>query len=60
MRMRRALEATVIEGIKTTVPLHQRIMEDPEFQSGEYSTKFMERFAARAGGAGGARKIASA
>jgi acetyl-CoA carboxylase biotin carboxylase subunit len=61
MRMRRALEAMVIEGIKTTVPLHQRIMEDAEFQSGQYSTKFMERFTtARAGGAAGARKIASA
>ena len=50
----------VIEGIKTTVPLHQRIMEDDEFQSGNYSTKFMERFAERAAGAAGARKIASA
>src|ERR671916_778304 len=60
MRMRRALEAMVIEGIKTTVPLHQRIMEDPEFQSGDYSTKFMERFQERASGAAGARKIASA
>jgi acetyl-CoA carboxylase, biotin carboxylase subunit len=60
MRMRRALEAMVIEGIKTTVPLHQRIMEDPEFQSGDYSTKFMERFAVRANGAAGAKKIASA
>jgi acetyl-CoA carboxylase biotin carboxylase subunit len=60
MRMRRALEAMVIEGIKTTVPLHQRIMEDDEFQSGDYSTKFMERFSERANGAAGARKIASA
>ena len=60
MRMRRALEATVIEGIKTTVPLHQRIMEDPDFQSGDYSTKFMERFTERANERGGARKIASA
>jgi acetyl-CoA carboxylase, biotin carboxylase subunit len=60
MRMRRALEAMVIEGIKTTVPLHQRIMEDPEFQSGNYSTKFMERFQERANGAAGARRIASA
>ncbi|HLL74720.1 MAG TPA: acetyl-CoA carboxylase biotin carboxylase subunit [Pyrinomonadaceae bacterium] len=60
MRMRRALEAMVIEGIKTTVPLHQRIMEDGQFQSGNYSTKFMERFSERADGAGGARKIASA
>jgi acetyl-CoA carboxylase biotin carboxylase subunit len=61
MRMRRALEATVIEGIKTTVPLHQQIMEDPDFQSGDYSTKFMERFVVeRPGARGGARKIASA
>ncbi len=61
MRMRRALEATVIEGIKTTVPLHQQIMEDPDFQSGDYSTKFMERFVVeRSGAKGGARKIASA
>jgi acetyl-CoA carboxylase biotin carboxylase subunit len=50
MRMRRALEAMVIEGIKTTVPLHQRIMEDDEFISGNYSTKFMERFLARENG----------
>jgi acetyl-CoA carboxylase biotin carboxylase subunit len=50
MRMRRALEAMVIEGIKTTVPLHQRIMEDDEFISGNYSTKFLERFLARENG----------
>ncbi|HEX8179200.1 MAG TPA: acetyl-CoA carboxylase biotin carboxylase subunit [Pyrinomonadaceae bacterium] len=43
-RMRRALEAMVVEGIKTTVPLHVKIMEDPDFQSGQYTTKFMERF----------------
>jgi acetyl-CoA carboxylase biotin carboxylase subunit len=47
LRMRRALEAMVIEGIKTTVPLHQRIMEDEEFISGNYSTKFLERFLER-------------
>ncbi|MCA1630790.1 MAG: acetyl-CoA carboxylase biotin carboxylase subunit [Acidobacteria bacterium] len=57
MRMRRALEAMVIEGIKTTVPLHRMIMEDEEFISGNYSTKFMERFLQRA--RGGA-KVASA
>jgi acetyl-CoA carboxylase biotin carboxylase subunit len=57
LRMRRALEAMVIEGIKTTVPLHQRIMEDEEFISGNYSTKFLERFLARASDAA---KVASA
>ncbi|MBL8204949.1 MAG: acetyl-CoA carboxylase biotin carboxylase subunit [Blastocatellia bacterium] len=44
MRMRRALEATVIEGIKTTIPLHLKIMDDPDFQSGNFSTRFMDRY----------------
>ncbi len=43
-RMRRALEAMVVEGIKTTVPLHLKIMNDERFQSGNFSTKFMEEF----------------
>src|SRR5918998_624061 len=43
-RMRRALEVFVIEGVKTTIPLHQAIMNDEFFRAGEYSTKFMERF----------------
>ncbi len=43
-RMRRSLDAVVIEGIKTTVPLHRRIMDDPDFQAGRFNTKFMERF----------------
>jgi acetyl-CoA carboxylase, biotin carboxylase subunit len=43
-RMRRALEAMVIEGIKTTIPLHLKIMDDPDFQAGNFSTKFMEDF----------------
>ncbi len=52
-RMRRALEAMVVEGIKTTVPLHMKIMDDPDFQAGNYTTKFMERFLAPNGGAKG-------
>ncbi|MCP9494602.1 MAG: acetyl-CoA carboxylase biotin carboxylase subunit [Pyrinomonadaceae bacterium MAG19_C2-C3] len=44
-RMRRALEAMVIEGVKTTIPLHLKIMDDKDFQSGDFSTKFMERYA---------------
>ncbi len=43
-RMRRALEMMVVEGIKTTIPLHQRIMEDENFRKGDFSTKFMEEF----------------
>jgi len=43
-RMRRALEMMVVEGIKTTIPLHLKIMADEKFQKGEFSTKFMEEF----------------
>ena len=43
-RMRRALEMMVVEGIKTTIPLHRAIMEDENFQKGDFSTKFMEEF----------------
>jgi acetyl-CoA carboxylase biotin carboxylase subunit len=43
-RMKRALEAMVVEGIKTTIPLHIKIMSDPDFQAGNFSTKFMETF----------------
>src|SRR5437879_3425465 len=46
-RMRRALDMSVIEGIKTTVPLHLRILSDPEFVAGKLSTSFMDRFLAR-------------
>jgi acetyl-CoA carboxylase biotin carboxylase subunit len=45
-RMKRALEVMVIEGIKTTIPLHLKIMDDPKFQSGQFSTKYMEEFLA--------------
>jgi acetyl-CoA carboxylase, biotin carboxylase subunit len=43
-RMRRTLEMTVVEGIHTTIPLHLKIMADPDFQAGRLSTAFMERF----------------
>ena len=43
-RMRRALEAMVVEGIKTTIPLQIKIMNDADFQAGNFSTKFMERY----------------
>jgi acetyl-CoA carboxylase biotin carboxylase subunit len=46
-RMRRTLEMTVIEGIKTSVPLHLRILNDPDFQAGRLSTSFMDRFMPR-------------
>jgi acetyl-CoA carboxylase biotin carboxylase subunit len=46
-RMRRALDEFVIEGIKTTIPLHRRIFNDPEFQKGHISTAFLEQLLAR-------------
>jgi acetyl-CoA carboxylase biotin carboxylase subunit len=52
-RMRRALEMTVIEGIKTTIPLHLRILNDPDFVAGKLSTSFMERFLSRPNTSGG-------
>jgi acetyl-CoA carboxylase, biotin carboxylase subunit len=46
-RMRRTLEMTTIEGIKTSIPLHLRILQDPDFIAGHLSTSFMERFLQR-------------
>jgi acetyl-CoA carboxylase biotin carboxylase subunit len=42
--MKRALDEFVIEGVKTTIPFHQKLLEDPDFLSGNYTTKFMESF----------------
>ena len=44
-RGRRALDLFVIEGIKTTIPLHRRILDEEDFERGRLSTRFMERFA---------------
>jgi acetyl-CoA carboxylase biotin carboxylase subunit len=44
-RGRRALDFFVIEGVKTTIPVHRRILEERDFQEGRLSTRFMERFA---------------
>jgi acetyl-CoA carboxylase biotin carboxylase subunit len=43
-KMQRALSQFVIQGIYTSIPLHQRIFDDPEFRAGQFDTKFMERF----------------
>ena len=42
-RMSRALEMFVVEGIYTSIPLHRRIMADPDFRAGNFDTSFMER-----------------
>ena len=44
-RGRRALDLFVVEGVKTSIPMHRRILEDPDFVEGKLSTRFMERFA---------------
>jgi acetyl-CoA carboxylase biotin carboxylase subunit len=45
-RMKRSLETMIVEGIKTTIPLHRRILDDPDFVAGRIDTKFMERYQA--------------
>ena len=47
-RMQRALDMFVVEGIFTTIPLHRRILADPEFREGKFDTGYMERFLAKA------------
>ncbi|HEV2522370.1 MAG TPA: acetyl-CoA carboxylase biotin carboxylase subunit [Candidatus Acidoferrales bacterium] len=43
-RMSRALDQFVVEGIKTSIPLHQRILEDPDFIAGKLDTHFLDRY----------------
>jgi acetyl-CoA carboxylase, biotin carboxylase subunit len=43
-KMRRALDEFVIEGVKTTIPFHRQLMDNPDYIAGNYTTKFMEDF----------------
>jgi acetyl-CoA carboxylase biotin carboxylase subunit len=43
-KMRRALDEFVIEGIKTTIPFHRQLMDDPRYIEGDYTTAFMDTF----------------
>lgn len=43
-KMSRALEEFYIDGIKTTIPFHRQLMDNPQFREGNYTTKFMEDF----------------
>ncbi len=47
MRLRRALGEFVIEGMKTTIPLHQKLLEDQDFQNGTYTIKWLEEWLAK-------------
>ena len=44
LKMRRALDEYVVQGVKTTIPFHQKLMLDPKFNEGDFTTKFMESF----------------
>jgi len=44
VRMKRALQEFVIEGIKTTIPFHIRLMDDKGFRSGKFTTKYLDTF----------------
>jgi len=48
-RMARALEMFIVEGIYTTIPLHRKILADPDFRAGKFDTGFIERFLAKNG-----------
>ena len=50
MRLRRALEETVIEGVKTTIPLHQALLAEADIQDGAYTIKWLEEWLAREAG----------
>ncbi|MFQ3575262.1 MAG: acetyl-CoA carboxylase biotin carboxylase subunit [Cytophagales bacterium] len=43
-KMKRALQEFVVEGVKTTIPFHLKLMDDPTFKSGKFTTKFLETF----------------
>jgi acetyl-CoA carboxylase biotin carboxylase subunit len=48
-KMERALSQFIVQGIETSIPLHQEIFQDPEFRAGRFDTGFMERFLADRG-----------
>jgi acetyl-CoA carboxylase biotin carboxylase subunit len=47
MRLKRALEEMVIEGPKTSIPLHQALLQEPDFRSGDYTIKWLEEWLAK-------------
>jgi acetyl-CoA carboxylase biotin carboxylase subunit len=52
-RMKRVLEMTVVDGIKTSIPMHLKILADKDFIAGKLSTAFMEKFLSRPNTGGG-------
>jgi len=43
-KMKRALDEFVIEGIETTIPFHQQLMDNPKFRAGDFDTRFLDDF----------------
>ena len=43
MRLRRALDEFVVDGVKTTIPLHEHIIQQPEFINGDYNIHWLEK-----------------
>jgi acetyl-CoA carboxylase biotin carboxylase subunit len=44
IKMKRALQEMVIEGVKTTIPFHLKLMDDEQFKSGKFTTAFLDTF----------------
>jgi acetyl-CoA carboxylase biotin carboxylase subunit len=44
LKMKRALDEYIIEGVKTTIPFHQKLMDNKDFREGNFTTAFMETF----------------
>jgi acetyl-CoA carboxylase biotin carboxylase subunit len=49
MRLRRALQEYVVDGVETTIPLHQQLVQEPDFLNGDYDIHWLERFIAKEG-----------
>ncbi|PSQ90313.1 MAG: acetyl-CoA carboxylase biotin carboxylase subunit, partial [Bacteroidetes bacterium QS_4_64_154] len=43
-KMRRALDEFIVEGIRTTIPFHQQLMDDERFKRGDFDTRFLDHF----------------
>jgi len=43
-KIRRALDEFIIEGVKTTIPFHRQLLDDPRFQAGDFDTNFLAGF----------------
>jgi acetyl-CoA carboxylase biotin carboxylase subunit len=50
MRLKRALEEMVVDGVKTSIPLHCALLEEPDVLNGDYSIKWLEDWMAKRGG----------